>query len=314
MVEHLTRKEEKPYSLQCDTLYLNPVFIKNGYGHLAVNSIISSDFSSFEAALNPRVLGLKYVAAGLETYHLNGRRYQVPGGKYLLVNESARNVEISINKTATRSLCVNMEPRLLNDMLRQLSEPDNLDNHEQVAGHLLTPELFVREAGAGKRFQRFLHGLFEVAQNNNSSAPLAEHLFELTAYLVQENLEVIRSYHRLRTSKLSTRQELFRRLLQGKEMLDDSVFTDISISQVASDCCLSEFRFYRLFRQCFGESPYNYLFKRRIKKALELRKQDLSWGEIAYRLNFTDLAAFSKGFKKITGVPPTRFSPAHSIS
>ena len=307
MVKNLSGIENKAYSLKCDMLHLNPSYFIKDFGHLAKNSIISSDFNFFEAELNPKVLGLKYVASGLETYQLKGRQYKVPGGKYLLVNESAKKMEISINKTDTRSLCVNMEPRLLNEMLLQLSGPDNLDDHLQVTEHLLTPELFIREVGASTKFQQFLRGLFEVAETHNTTAPLAEHLFELTAFLVQENLEVIRSYHRLRTSKLSTRQELFHRLLQGKAMLDDSIFTDISISQVADNCCLSEFRFYRLFKQCFGESPYNYLFKRRIQKGLELKKQNLSWGEIAYQLNFTDLAAFSKGFKKVTGVPPTRF-------
>ena len=300
------RTENKAYELHCDQVHIDPSFRVN-FGKLASNSIISSKFSFFESELNPRALGLKYVVEGLETYLLKGKRYRIPAGKYLLVNETSGKMEIGINGPETHSLCVNMEPRLFNEMLRQLTQPDSLDEQKQVAEHLLTPEIFVREASASPGFQQFLSGLFELTATGKQEVPQAEMLFELTGLLVQENLEVIKSYHKLRTSKLSTRQELFQRLLKGKEMLDDSVFSEVNISQVAADCCLSEFRFYRLFKQCFGVSPYNYLFRRRISKGLELRKQNLSWGEIAYQLNFTDLAAFSNGFKKVTGVPPTKF-------
>lgn len=90
-------------------------------------------------------------------------------------------------------------------------------------------------------------------------------------------------------------------------MLDDSVFCDVSIAEVASYCCLSEFRFYRLFRECFGVSPYNYLLRRRIEKSLELKKMKLNWSEIAFQLNFTDIAAFSKAFRKVMGVAPSKY-------
>lgn len=294
------------YAGTCDLHYLD-VHNLDAFRSLGRNSIISSFFSSFEADLYPEFLGLKYVAEGSETYWLNGKRYQVSNGKYLLVNEAAKKVNLTIRNADTRSLCVNIEPGLLNDILLQLLQPDNLEDHRQVSRHLLSPELFIRESVAGESFRKILNKLaIEVPDGTLTPDPI-EHIYDLTTFLIQENLPVIRSYYKLKTAKLSTRQELFHRLMRGKEMLDDSVFTEVSIGQVADWCWLSEFRFYRLFRQCFGMSPYNYLFRRRIEKGLELKKQNLSWGEIAFRLNFTDLAAFSKGFKKITGVSPSLY-------
>ena len=76
---------------------------------------------------------------------------------------------------------------------------------------------------------------------------------------------------------------------------------------VAEECCLSEFRFYRLFKQCFGISPGQYVQQRRIEEAIILSRQDLSWTEIALHLNFTDLAAFSNAFKKVKGVSPSAY-------
>jgi AraC family transcriptional regulator len=296
--------EKKAYSIPCDTLHFDARYTA-GFGHLAKNSIITSSFNFFEAELNPKVLGLKYVAGGEENYILKGKRYLIPAGKYLLVNESSARLEVAIKNTVTRSLCVNIEQRLLNEILLQMQRPDDLENYQLVSQHLLTPEIFVRAATASKEFQQALGKVFESVEQGLPHTLPVEHIFDLTSLLVQENLDVIRSYYKLKTARPSTRQELFHRLYQGKEMLDDSIFSDLSIAEVASDCCLSEFRFYRLFKQCFGVSPYNYLIKRRMEKSLDLKKLNLSWGEIAYQLNFTDQAAFSNAFKKVMGVSPS---------
>lgn len=275
---------------------------------LAPNYLVSSYFSAFEneLVLAPG-LGLKYVPDGRETYHIKGKKYDVTGGKYLLVNDSLPQVEAHVKNKGTKGMCINIAPELLNDLLLQVLNPNDLDQMQKVERYLLSPELLVREANAGTDLKQFLNQLHYLTSANQLTTPPIELIFEAASILVRENLDLIGSYYNLPATRLTTRHELFDRLLRGKEVLDDSLFTDISIGQVAEECCLSEFRFYRLFKECFGQSPYNYLFRRRIEKSLELKKQNLTWNEIAYQLNFTDLAAFSKAFKKVTGVPPSKY-------
>ncbi|KAA9333615.1 helix-turn-helix domain-containing protein [Adhaeribacter soli] len=295
------------YSSQCDLLHIDASYTA-GFKDLAENSIISSLYHTYEAALQPKSFGLKYVAEGLESYWFRGKKYQVSGGKYLLVNESVPVVDVRIASAATLGMCVNIEAELLTDVLFQLLHPDDIDSFENLPRYLLSPEILVREAMAGKQLQVLLNKLISCAVSGSYGAPASELIFELVCILVQENLEFINAYYRLKTARLTTRRELFQRLLIGKEMLEESLFTGTSMKQVADTCCLSEFRFYRLFRQAFQVSPYHYLLQKRIEKSLELNKQGLRWSEIAYLLNFTDLAAFSKAFKKVTGVPPSGYS------
>lgn len=177
---------KKPYSFSCDTLHFDARYT-GGFGHLAKNSILTSSFNFFEGELKPKVLGLKYVAGGEEVYILKGKQYRIPAGKYLLVNESSTQLEVSIKNTVTRSLCVNIEQKLLNEILLQMQQPDDLENCHFISEHLYTPELFVREAGASMVFQQALGQVFANVENGLSNALPIEHIFDLTALLVQEN-------------------------------------------------------------------------------------------------------------------------------
>ncbi len=271
------------------------------------NRIMSSCLTSLEDEIKPQGLGLKFVADGQENYWLRNKRYHLTDGKYLLVNESLAVLDITINnRVGTKAICVDIDSNLVNELLLQMIYPDELDNYNTTSQYLLTPELFVNEARADTRLQELLQYIMTSSAAGTLDRPAMELIYELTTLVVKGSTETIRSYYKLDTAKLSTRKEVFKRLLTGKEMLDDSIFSELSIRQVAESSCLSEFRFYRLFKQCFGDSPYNYLFKKRIDKSIELRKQGLTWVDIATQLNFTDLAAFSKSFKKIKGVSPSK--------
>ncbi|WP_179223101.1 helix-turn-helix domain-containing protein [Pontibacter ummariensis] len=307
MRQNKTTSGNSLYSGNCEILHVNDNNCNILEKIKSENCIMSTLSTSLESELRPKGLALKFTAEGLETYWFQKKHFHVSSGKYLLVNETIPAMDVVIKGVPTWGMCVDIDMQLVNDALYQLLYPDDLDGYNSISRFLLSPELFVREAVAGAQLKSLLNKFISISVSKEYKAPGLELIYELITLLIQENREMVSSYYSLQTSKLSTRQELFRRLLLGKEVLDDSLFTDLSMKQVAEACCLSEFRFYRLFKQCFGHSPYNYLFKKRIEKSMEMKKQGLSWSEIAYTLNFTDLAAFSKSFKKIKGLPPSRY-------
>jgi AraC family transcriptional regulator len=296
----------RSYSNSCEIVHVTDKNYHALKGRTSRNRIMTSCLTSLEDEIKPLGLGLKFVAHGEENYWLQDKRFSVTNGKYLLVNETFPSFDIAIKNALTRGVCVDIDATLVNDLLLQTIYPNDLDNYNSTAQYLLTPELFVNEAVAEKPMQELLNFIISSSASQTLDRPGIELIYELTSLVVKNNEENIKSYYKLETAKLSTRQELFRRLLIGKEVLDDSLFSELSIKEVAETCCLSEFRFYRLFKQCFGDSPYNYLFKKRIDKSIALKKEGLSWVEIATQLNFTDLAAFSKGFKKVKGISPSK--------
>lgn len=295
------------YSGNCQILHVNSDSCDILEEIKSENCIMSTLSSNLAAELKPRGLALKFTAQGLETYHFQNRQYRVSSGKYLLVNESVPAMEVVIQDAATWGMCVDLDARLVDEVLYQMLYPDDLEGYRQLNGYLLSPEIFVREAMASDSMKALLNEYISISISATTDKPALELIFDLISLLVQENTPLIRSYYRLKLSRLSTRKELFYRLLKGKEVLEDSVLSPISIKEVAEESCLSEFRFYKLFKECFGISPYQYLVNKRIACSLQLRKSGLNWGEIARLLNFSDLAAFSNAFKKVTGVAPTKY-------
>ncbi|WP_439879587.1 helix-turn-helix domain-containing protein [Pontibacter sp. MBLB2868] len=295
------------YSGNCHILHVNSDSCDILEEIKSENCIMSTLSTNLAAELKPRGLALKFTAQGLETYHIQNRQYRISSGKYLLVNESVPAMEVVIKDAATWGMCVDLDPCLVDEVLYQMLYPDDLEGYRQLNSYLLSPEIFVREAMASDSMKALLNEYISISISATIDKPALELIFDLISLLVQENTSTIRSYYRLKLSKLSTRKELFYRLLKGKEVLEDSVLYPTSIKEVANESCLSEFRFYKLFKECFGISPYQYLVNKRIACSLQLRRSGLNWSEIARMLNFSDLAAFSNAFKKVTGVAPTKY-------
>ncbi|HEY1023706.1 MAG TPA: AraC family transcriptional regulator [Sphingobacteriaceae bacterium] len=296
------------YGNPCTAVYFNDSSYEQSKLQASKNFIISSCLNTFEGQVRSRGLSLKYVGTGLETYIFQKKEFKLTQGQYLLVNENASTGETFIDTTNTWSLCVDIDLSLMHDFLKQLTVPDDLEAHSALSRYFLSDELFMQETACGDRLKGLLDSLINSLAAGLPPDSPTETLYDLTAELAHDNLPLIKSYYKLTTAKSSTRKELFRRLLQGREILDNCLEKPADIKSVAEHCCLSEFRFYRLFKQCFGTSPYNYLLHKRIEKSIALRKQGkLSWTEIALLLNFTDLPAFSNAFRKVKGVFPNHY-------
>ncbi len=80
---------------------------------------------------------------------------------------------------------------------------------------------------------------------------------------------------------------------------------EITIEEIAKFCGLSRTHFGRLFKKVTGQSPQQYLTNFRMTRAVELmRTTDLTLGEIAARVGYSNQLYFSKVFHRVYGVPP----------
>ncbi|HUH18273.1 AraC family transcriptional regulator [Albibacterium sp.] len=271
--------------------------------------IISSKFYSLEKNVFHKGLSLKYVISGQENYQFDGRNLEITNGQYILVNEHYPKGDVMIANGNNKSVCLDIDTLLIKEMIQGITQPDEIDSISEIGNFFISPDLFIQECHAGTILCKRLESLHYGMENDVFITSPQETIYDIVQLMIEENLSSIRSYYQIRTAKISTRKELYRRLLFGKSYLDDHIFMPIEIKKVAQECCMSEYRFYRLFKQAFNSSPYHYLLRRKIEKSLELKKLNLSWTEIATLLNFSDLAAFSHTFKKIKGVHPTIYKP-----
>lgn len=86
-------------------------------------------------------------------------------------------------------------------------------------------------------------------------------------------------------------------------------------SEMANMIQISEGNFLRIFKEATGKDPIDYLMDIRIKQAMEfLNDLSLSVTDIAYKTGFNDSNYFTRIFRKIVGVTPTKYRKQSSSS
>lgn len=93
-----------------------------------------------------------------------------------------------------------------------------------------------------------------------------------------------------------------------KELIRASFADELSLSILAHEAKLSEYHFARMFKDCVGLSPHQYVMICRLEHAAKLLKDTpLSVIEIAVSCGFNSASHFAQQFKTKYGVTPTRY-------
>ncbi|MFI8517879.1 helix-turn-helix transcriptional regulator [Streptomyces sp. NPDC085481] len=86
----------------------------------------------------------------------------------------------------------------------------------------------------------------------------------------------------------------------------------LDLDAVAAVAGYSRYHFVRAFKAAYGETPGQYLSRRRIERAQEmLRTADLTVTEICGLVGFSSLGTFSTRFKSQTGLTPSEYRARH---
>lgn len=98
------------------------------------------------------------------------------------------------------------------------------------------------------------------------------------------------------------------RFLRSIHFIEDNIYNDISIHDVASAAFYSTFHFSRMFKSITGESVKNYIRKRRLTIAAQrLIQDDIGLLELSIISRFSSQEAFSRAFKRMFGVSPGKY-------
>ena len=119
----------------------------------------------------------------------------------------------------------------------------------------------------------------------------------------------------LRRTELALRREArlfdevtFARLCRARDYLGDCYCDRVTLENAAQKACLSRFHFNRLFARAFGETPHEFVTRRRIEEAKKLLLRDTdSVTEICFAVGYESLGSFSTRFRSLTGLSPASF-------
>jgi AraC-like DNA-binding protein len=242
---------------------------------------------SIVRALAPSV---KFVLSGEEVYKIDGRARAVKPGRFLLV-EAGTEFEVSTPRPdETVGLCV---------YLGAAGPPDWEQGPlgrviEGCGAEPLAPLL--------SRYARLL------AARPDAGPAMASKIVQQVTAGAEDYLSTFASrLERLSSLKRSTRIETLQRIERARAFIHDHQDRPLTLDEIAARAALSRFHLSRSFAEVHGLPPLAYHRRLRLEGAARLLRQgSASPTDLADRLGYASLSAFTRAFRQAYGVPPSR--------
>ena len=109
--------------------------------------------------------------------------------------------------------------------------------------------------------------------------------------------------------KNQTLKEYQSRINKVIDYIENNLGSDLTLETLSSVACFSSFHFHRLFHSMTGDTPANYIKKRRLISAANkmYHYPDIKISYIAYEFGFSGQSDFSRSFKAFFKTTPTAF-------
>lgn len=247
--------------------------------------------------------------SGSSEVRLDNRRFSISGEVYCLSNnEQHYSLRIPDSHHKTETFNIHFGERLFSEVchLLQHTVEWTLDNPHYHAGSAY--EILPKTNFLDATLRHKIHNLQRLVGQDNGRSPEME--FEVLAeilekILLDQDARLNRSEN-ITASKHSTRLELYKRVNIGLDFMHTTPFEQIALNTISKVCGMSQYHFSRTFKEIYGLSPMRYLSKLQIQRAQNLvRNKDISLSEIAIKLGFSELSAFTRFYTQRTGVSPT---------
>lgn len=260
------------------------------------------DIRSAEQSAHGGPFSVKMVGAGRSIYHFAKHTFEVRPGDMLLVPPGERyRTCVKGDGAAIRTAYVPEQD--LREAISALCDPAEalLDRRCVNRGDLtFSPHQRIANT-AVRQIARELFG----ANRQNSRMLFWQQFLGHAALLVADAVGAIAN---IAATKRSLERELFRRASVARHLIASDPSATHSLAHLASSANLSSFHFQRVFSRAFGETPLQMRCRLRIERAKDL----LSFGRleietVARRIGYQDHAAFSRAFRRETGITPLQF-------
>lgn len=258
-----------------------------------------------------RSFSLKCVVDRCIYYKVGSKEHAVNAGNFLIACKQPDVSAYFDSKQSVKSICIDVCPATVAEAYSVLIAQSNHDLDNYLAGHFRSPEFFEAVCPVGSaRFGNKLNELVVAIGKGQADHYINKEWFlDLVEKIILHEYGNYLALNGLRSVRLATRKEILRRLKVGRQFMDDEFLSIGEIKEVAVFCSMSEFHFFRSFKQAFGISPYQYLLHKRLDRARDMiNAGGLTLTAIALHCNFPDIFTFSKAFKRRFATAPSQLN------
>jgi AraC-like DNA-binding protein len=260
-----------------------------------------------------RNFSFKYVIDRCIYYKIGNKEFPVSSGNLMLGCKQPHVKAYFDSAQKVKSICIDIRPATVAEAITVMTQKKDLDFDNYLAGYFEHPFFFesVAPLSTSLFHEKLNHLVSCIAAGRADELINREWFLDLVEKIVYHEYRNYLALNGIRSVKWSTRKELLQRLQIAKQFMNESFLSISEIAEVAVVASLSEFHFYRSFKEAFEISPYQYLLNKRLEFAKELmKKNNQSLSSIALFCNFPDLYTFSKAFKRQYGVSPSAYITA----
>ncbi len=270
------------------------------------NMIIYNKTKSSYYPLHTGPLTIKFTVKGEEYFATKERSYRVTPYSYLIFNEGQKYSARIQSEIECETVSVFFRPKFAEEVLSSLVCPEDyiLDNgHANSTQPVTFMEMIYQVDG---KLMPFVYKFCLAAKiGHDDDEWLEEEFYLLLKHLLVVHRKVGDEIERIPAVKRTTKVEVYKRLNNARDYIDESFSGEIKIEDAAKAACMSNFHFLRLFKNVFGETPYQYITQKRIAKAFDLiLKSEMPITEVCLETGFNSLSSFSWLFKQKYGMSP----------
>ncbi len=103
------------------------------------------------------------------------------------------------------------------------------------------------------------------------------------------------------------------RLRRVENLVERRIGDAITVAEMASEARMSEAHFARQFKQSVGETPLEYVTRRRVEAAQRLLAEtDLAVGDVGRRVGYSSASHFAEVFRRYVGITPRGYRARHA--
>jgi AraC-like DNA-binding protein len=104
----------------------------------------------------------------------------------------------------------------------------------------------------------------------------------------------------------------FNALNNINDFIDNNITNKFSLDELSKIANINKYGFAKKFKASTGMSPMNYILMKKIFSSKKLITQNSELTQIAFDFQFSDMAHFSKTFKRYIGISPKTFQKSIS--
>jgi len=107
--------------------------------------------------------------------------------------------------------------------------------------------------------------------------------------------------------------ELLPHLRRARDLADRDFAEALDLEALATAAGVSKYHFLRCFAATYGETPMQYVSRRRIERATDLlRATNLTVTEVSLLVGYASLGSFSQRFTELVGISPSEYQRTQS--